>query len=154
MCLCMPPINFECLNQSLWNLVGTSWQLIWMAYFIHPSHQSACLYFYPHIIVTQRLARNATATTNKHWTIETLRSYLHNKYRSGICPKFRKFERGKIQLAKTSNHLTFLMRWKVCVFWIKTVGWIMSRNTIIKIEKLLDALFSLLLVSYVREVYD
>jgi hypothetical protein len=40
---------------------------------------------------------------------QTFRSYLYNQYGPGISPNFRKFERLKIQLAKTSNHLTFLI---------------------------------------------
>jgi hypothetical protein len=43
---------------------------------------------------------------------QTFRTYLHNQYGPGIYPHFRKFERLKIQLAKTSNHLTFLMKCK------------------------------------------
>jgi hypothetical protein len=45
---------------------------------------------------------------------QTFRSYeyLHNQYGPGIYPNFRKLERLKIQLAKTSNHLTFLMKCK------------------------------------------
>jgi hypothetical protein len=43
---------------------------------------------------------------------QTLRSYLHNQYGPGIYPKFRKLERVKIQLARTSIHLTFLTRCK------------------------------------------
>jgi hypothetical protein len=44
---------------------------------------------------------------------QTFRSYVHNHYGPGIYPKFRKFERVKIQLGKTYNHLTFLMKSKV-----------------------------------------
>jgi hypothetical protein len=44
---------------------------------------------------------------------QTFRSCLHNKYGPGIYPKFRKCEIIKIQLAKTSNRLTFLVKCKV-----------------------------------------
>jgi hypothetical protein len=43
---------------------------------------------------------------------QTFSSYLRNQYGPGIYPKFRKLERLKMQLAKTSNHLTFLMKCK------------------------------------------
>jgi hypothetical protein len=43
---------------------------------------------------------------------QMFKSYLHNQYGPGIYPNFRKFERLKIQLAKSSNHLTFLMKCK------------------------------------------
>jgi hypothetical protein len=43
---------------------------------------------------------------------QTFRSYLHNQYELDIYGKFRKFERVKIQLAKTSNHLLFLTKCK------------------------------------------
>jgi hypothetical protein len=43
---------------------------------------------------------------------QTIRSYLHNQYGPAMSPNFRKLERLKIQLAKTSNHLTFLMKCK------------------------------------------
>jgi hypothetical protein len=42
------------------------------AYFIHPSHQSVCLYVYPPIVAVQRLCRNVTAVTNTHATIGEL----------------------------------------------------------------------------------
>jgi hypothetical protein len=34
------------------------------AYFINPSHQSACLYAYSHITARKRLGKNVTAATN------------------------------------------------------------------------------------------
>jgi hypothetical protein len=34
------------------------------AYFINRSHQSVCLYMYPHIVARKRLDKNLTATTN------------------------------------------------------------------------------------------
>jgi hypothetical protein len=43
---------------------------------------------------------------------QPFRSYRHNQYEPGIYPNFTKFERLKILLAKTSNHLTFLMKCK------------------------------------------
>jgi hypothetical protein len=43
---------------------------------------------------------------------QTFRSYLHNYYGPGVYPNFRKFERLRFQLSKTSNHLTFLMKCK------------------------------------------
>ena len=52
-------------------------------------------------------------TCNSLPSSQTFRSYLHNQYGPGIYPNFRKFERLKIQLAKTSNHLTFLMKCKI-----------------------------------------
>jgi hypothetical protein len=39
---------------------------------------------------------------------QTFRSYLRYQYGHGIYPTFRKFERIKIHLDKTSNHLIFL----------------------------------------------
>jgi hypothetical protein len=42
------------------------------AYFIHPSHQSLCLYVYPYNVAGQMLGRNVTAATNTHSTIEEL----------------------------------------------------------------------------------
>jgi hypothetical protein len=44
---------------------------------------------------------------------QTFRSYVHNQYGPGIYPKFRKYERVKIQLGKTYNHLTSFMKCKV-----------------------------------------
>jgi hypothetical protein len=44
---------------------------------------------------------------------QTFRSYLHNQYGPGIYPRFRKFECVKIQLVKTSSHLTFLLKCKI-----------------------------------------
>jgi hypothetical protein len=41
-----------------------------MAYFINPSHQSVCLYVYPHIAARQWLVKNVTAATNTHATTE------------------------------------------------------------------------------------
>jgi hypothetical protein len=35
------------------------------AYLINPSHQSVCLYLYPHIIIRQRLGKYFLAVTNK-----------------------------------------------------------------------------------------
>jgi hypothetical protein len=43
---------------------------------------------------------------------EPFRIYLYNRYGPGIYPSFRKLERLKIHLAKTLNHVTFLMRCK------------------------------------------
>jgi hypothetical protein len=43
---------------------------------------------------------------------QTFRIYLHNQYATGIYPNFRKLERVKIQLAKTLNYLTSLMKCK------------------------------------------
>jgi hypothetical protein len=40
------------------------------AYFINPSHYSVCLYANPPIVAKQRLAKNVTAATNTHATIE------------------------------------------------------------------------------------
>jgi hypothetical protein len=45
---------------------------ILMAYFINPSHKSACLYVHPHIAATQRLDNKVNAATNTHATIEEL----------------------------------------------------------------------------------
>jgi hypothetical protein len=69
-CLCLyvcesPLVNFECLNQSLSNLVRTSRHL-------SPSQRrtsyipliSLCLYVYPPIVARQRLGIYVTATTN------------------------------------------------------------------------------------------
>jgi hypothetical protein len=42
-----PLLTFECLNESLWNVVlyhGT--EHIWRAYYINASHQSVCLHVY------------------------------------------------------------------------------------------------------------
>jgi hypothetical protein len=44
---------------------------------------------------------------------QTFRSYLRNQYGPSMYSKFRKFERVKIQLARTSNYVTFLMKVKV-----------------------------------------
>jgi hypothetical protein len=44
---------------------------------------------------------------------QTFRPYLHNQYEPGIYPEYRKFERVKIQLAKTSSLFTFLLNCKV-----------------------------------------
>jgi hypothetical protein len=44
--------------------------------------------------------------------ILNFRSYLYNQYGPGIYPKFIKFERGRIQVAKTYNQLIFLMTCK------------------------------------------
>jgi hypothetical protein len=83
-CLCVsayspsPPLTFEWLNKSLWNLVRISWHLS------NPSRQSVCLYVYPLIVARQRLGknplivamqrlgRNVTAVTNTYATIEEL----------------------------------------------------------------------------------
>jgi hypothetical protein len=60
-CLWMPPINFEHLNQHLWNLVCGMYnmepELIWTAYFKNPSHQSVCLHLYPHIVARRQLGK-------------------------------------------------------------------------------------------------
>jgi hypothetical protein len=37
-----------------------------LAYFINPSHLSACLYVYPHIVARQRLGKNVTAAKSTH----------------------------------------------------------------------------------------
>jgi hypothetical protein len=90
-CLCISPLTFECLNQSLWNLVRIS-----TAYLKNFSHQSVCLYLYlpivarprldknppivarqrlgknPPIVARQRRGRNVTAVTNTHATVEEL----------------------------------------------------------------------------------
>jgi hypothetical protein len=42
------------------------------AYFINPSHQSACLYVCSRIVAGQRLGNNLTAATNTHAAIEEL----------------------------------------------------------------------------------
>jgi hypothetical protein len=59
-------------------------ELISMAYFINPSHQSVCLYVYPpsaarqelgknpSIVAKQRLGKNFTAATNAHAITEEL----------------------------------------------------------------------------------
>jgi hypothetical protein len=47
-------------------------ELISTAYFINLSHQSVCLYTYPHIVARQRLGKNVIAATNTHATIEEL----------------------------------------------------------------------------------
>jgi hypothetical protein len=41
-----------------------------MAYFINPSHQPACLYVYPHIVVRLQLGKKFTVAKNTHTTIE------------------------------------------------------------------------------------
>jgi hypothetical protein len=38
------------------------------AYFINPSHQSVCLYVYPHTVARQQLGKNVTASMNTHAT--------------------------------------------------------------------------------------
>jgi hypothetical protein len=43
---------------------------------------------------------------------ESFKVYLCNRYGPGIHPSIRKLEHLKIQLAKTLNHITFLMRCK------------------------------------------
>jgi hypothetical protein len=50
------------------------------AYFINPSHQSVCLYVYPHIFVRQRLGKNVTVATNTHATIEELMNALFSMW--------------------------------------------------------------------------
>jgi hypothetical protein len=44
--------------------------------------------------------------------LEVFKSYLKYQYGPGIGPKFKKSERVKIQLGKTSNHLAFVMKCK------------------------------------------
>jgi hypothetical protein len=43
---------------------------------------------------------------------EPFRMYLYNRYGPSIYPFFEKLEGLNIQLAKTLNHITFLMRCK------------------------------------------
>jgi hypothetical protein len=45
-----PPSTFECLTQSLRNLIRISWHL-------SLSHKSVCLHVYPHIVARQRLSK-------------------------------------------------------------------------------------------------
>jgi hypothetical protein len=52
MCLCIPLPTFECLNQSLRNLVCISWHQ--NSSHRRPSHQSMCLFIYPLIVAKQR----------------------------------------------------------------------------------------------------
>jgi hypothetical protein len=46
------------------------------AYFINPSHQSVCLYAYPHIVARQRFGKNVTAAKKTHATIKELLDVL------------------------------------------------------------------------------
>jgi hypothetical protein len=69
-----PPLTFEFLNQSLWDLVFISWHLSQFstAYFGNPSHQSVYLLFnssvtcIPLVIAGQWLAKHVPSTTNTH----------------------------------------------------------------------------------------
>jgi hypothetical protein len=58
------------------------------------------------------MARNRIVVLTHHYH-KLLGSYLHNQYGPGIYPKFGTLGQVKIQLAKTSDHLTFLMKCKV-----------------------------------------
>jgi hypothetical protein len=65
-----PPLNFDCLNQSLWNLVRISW-------YPSPSERrtsqlpriSLCLHLH---VAGQRLGKYVTETTNINSTIQLL----------------------------------------------------------------------------------
>jgi hypothetical protein len=75
LCVCVAlPLTFECLNQSLRNLVCISWQLSpsQMTYFINTSDQSMCLHVYLFLVATQRYGKNVSAETNTHAAIEEL----------------------------------------------------------------------------------
>jgi hypothetical protein len=68
-----PQLTFECLNQSLGNLVCISWHLSPSQRFIYNSLPSVCFCIYiPPIVVRQRLGKNVTAATNTHATMEEL----------------------------------------------------------------------------------
>jgi hypothetical protein len=67
-----PPINFWmakpiCMKFGMYILAP---EFISTVYFINPSHQTACFYMYPLIVVRKWLGKNVTATTNTHATIE------------------------------------------------------------------------------------
>jgi hypothetical protein len=60
-----PFSTFECLNQSLRNLVYTAPGPISTACFINPSHQSVSIRL-PPIAPRQRIGKNVTVATNTH----------------------------------------------------------------------------------------
>jgi hypothetical protein len=75
LCVCVSPvINFWMpepvfLKFSMYVITP---EPISTAYFINPSHESGCLYVYPHTVTKQRLGKNVTAATSTHATIEEL----------------------------------------------------------------------------------
>jgi hypothetical protein len=72
-CLCILPSAFECLNQSLWNLVCISWNLSQSQWLTHKSPLSICVpvFIFP-TVAKQRHGKNVRAATNTHVTIEEL----------------------------------------------------------------------------------
>jgi Zn-finger protein len=75
-CLCIPPPpkTFECLNQSLWNLVHImAPEPISKAYFINPCHQSVCLHVYCPLLL---LGNNSVNTFPWQWIHATIEELL------------------------------------------------------------------------------
>jgi hypothetical protein len=66
LCLCLSPIStFECLNQSLLNLVYISWHLSAFQRLIHKSHPPACVsVFVSPNVARRRLDKHVPAATN------------------------------------------------------------------------------------------
>jgi hypothetical protein len=65
-CACVCPISaFECLNQSLWKLVCTSWTWANLNGVLHKSLTSVCVCMcIPPIVARQRLDKHVAATRN------------------------------------------------------------------------------------------
>jgi hypothetical protein len=88
-----------------------------MAYFLNPSHQSVCLYVYPHIAARQRIGKNVTAATNTNVRIEELleRRFLcgpcriKGKYAIGI-KRFKRYFVSKTRVEAGSNTSTVTLR--------------------------------------------
>jgi hypothetical protein len=74
MCLGIPHINYECLNQFFmkFGVYIIAFEPISIAYFINPSHQYVCLYVYPPNVARQRLGKHVTAATNTYATIKEI----------------------------------------------------------------------------------
>jgi hypothetical protein len=83
-CVSPLPINFsmaEPIFMKIYVYIMTS-EPISTAYFINPSHQSACLYVYPPIVTKQRLCKNpsivARQRLGKNVTVAT-NTYANNR---------------------------------------------------------------------------
>jgi hypothetical protein len=73
LCICDSPTNFECVNQSSWNLVRISWHLSpsqWCTWQIPPISLCVCMCI-PLMVARQRLCRHVPAAMNicKNWRI-------------------------------------------------------------------------------------
>jgi hypothetical protein len=80
LCLCNAlPLNFEFLNQSLWNL-AYAYHGTWahLNSTINTFHPSVCVYVYVYdpVAASHRLGKNVIAATNTHATIEELMDAL------------------------------------------------------------------------------